>query len=176
MPYSNRPLLWLLSTIVKQLLLFFADLAPIFANSPTAWMVERLWTRSDKKLCMLWKNWAINYSLLDSFFFKNDTACFINLVIYGLHLGFMKQICEKHQQPFQKIFLVYFMASTAMRIQEKLGIQTLSHCNPLQGHYRVELLHREIPVVITGNGFAEYDFFLFWLHYFPVLLTFKLLL
>ena len=104
MPYSNRPLLWLLSTIVKQLLLFFADLAPIFANSPTAWMVERLWTRSDKKLCMLWKNWAINYSLLDSFFFKNDTACFINLVIYGLHLGFMKQICEKHQQPFQNIF------------------------------------------------------------------------
>ena len=104
MPYSNRPLLWLLSTIVKQLLLFFADLAPIFANSPTAWMVERLWTRSDKKLCMLWKNWAINYSLLDSFFFKNDTACFKNLVIYGLHLGFMKQICEKHQQPFQKHF------------------------------------------------------------------------
>ena len=28
------------------------------------------------------------------------------------------------------------------------------HCNPLQGNYRVELLHREIPVVITGNGFA----------------------
>ena len=91
MPYSNRPLLWLLSTIVKQLLLFFADLAPIFANSPTAWMVERLWTRSDKKLCMLWKNWAINYSLLDSFFFKNDTACFINLVIYGLHLGWVHE-------------------------------------------------------------------------------------
>ena len=108
MPYSNRPLLWLLSTIVKQLLLFFADLAPIFANSPTAWMVERLWTRSDKKLCMLWKNWAINYSLLDSFFFKNDTACFINLVIYGLHLGFMKQICEKHQQPFQKMLFDVF--------------------------------------------------------------------
>ena len=108
MPYSNRPLLWLLSTIVKQLLLFFADLAPIFANSPTAWMVERLWTRSDKKLCMLWKNWAINYSLLDSFFFKNDTACFKNLVIYGLHLGFMKQICEKHQQPFQNIFFDVF--------------------------------------------------------------------
>ena len=32
------------------------------------------------------------------------------------------------------------------------------HCNPLQGHYRVELLHREIPVVITGNGFAVCDF------------------
>ena len=24
----------------------------------------------------------------------------------------------------------------------------------LQDHYRDELLHREIPVVITGNGFA----------------------
>ena len=29
------------------------------------------------------------------------------------------------------------------------------HCNPLQGNYRVELLHREIPVIITGNEFAE---------------------
>ena len=28
------------------------------------------------------------------------------------------------------------------------------HCNPLQGNYRVELLHREIPIVITGNGFS----------------------
>ena len=25
------------------------------------------------------------------------------------------------------------------------------HCNPLQGNYRVELVHREISVVITGN-------------------------
>ena len=28
------------------------------------------------------------------------------------------------------------------------------HCNPLQENYRVELLHREIPVVITGNEFT----------------------
>ena len=41
------------------------------------------------------------------------------------------------------------------------------HCNPLQGNYRVELLHREIPVVITGNEFTEYSFLLFWLHFFP---------
>ena len=41
------------------------------------------------------------------------------------------------------------------------------HCNPLQGIYRVELLHREIPVIITGNEFAEYNFLLFWLHAFP---------
>ena len=42
------------------------------------------------------------------------------------------------------------------------------HCNPLQGNYRVELLHREIPVIITGNEFAEYNFLLFWLHFFPL--------
>ena len=29
---------------------------------------------------------------------------------------------------------------------------------PLQDCYRVELLHREIPVVITGNGFAVWVF------------------
>ena len=34
----------------------------------------------------------------------------------------------------------------------------LVHGNPLQGNYRVELLHREIPVFITGNGFAVYNF------------------
>ena len=31
------------------------------------------------------------------------------------------------------------------------------HCNPLQGNYRVELLHRELPVVITGNEFTKYN-------------------
>ena len=30
------------------------------------------------------------------------------------------------------------------------------HCNSLQGHYRVELTYKGIPVVITGNGFAVY--------------------
>ena len=53
---------------------------------------------------------------------------------------------------------------------------TYLHCNPLQGNYRVELLHREIPVVITGNEFTEYNFLVFWLHFFPCLLTLKLLL
>ena len=38
------------------------------------------------------------------------------------------------------------------------------HCNPLQGNYRVELVHRETPAVITGNGFTEYNFLMFWLH------------
>ena len=42
-----------------------------------------------------------------------------------------------------------------------------AHCKPLQGNYRVELVHREIPVVITGNEFTEYSFLLFWLHFFP---------
>ena len=36
-----------------------------------------------------------------------------------------------------------------------------THCNPLQGNYRVEILHREIPVIITGNEFAEYNILLF---------------
>ena len=31
---------------------------------------------------------------------------------------------------------------------------TQIHCNPLQGNYRAELLHREIPAVITGNEFT----------------------
>ena len=35
----------------------------------------------------------------------------------------------------------------------------------LQG--RVTTQYRGIPVVITGNEFTEYNFLLFWLHYFP---------
>ena len=42
-----------------------------------------------------------------------------------------------------------------------------THCNPLQGNYRVELLHREIRVIITGDEFAEYNFLLFWLYFIP---------
>ena len=41
------------------------------------------------------------------------------------------------------------------------------HCNPLQGNYRVELPHREIPEVMTGNEFTECNFLLVWLHFFP---------
>ena len=37
---------------------------------------------------------------------------------------------------------------------DSLFALTEEHCNPLQGNYRVELLHREIPVVITGNEFT----------------------
>ena len=50
-------------------------------------------------------------------------------------------------------------------LHKKEGLKV--HCNPLQGNYRVELVHREIPVVITGNEFTEYSFLLFWLHFFP---------
>ena len=45
------------------------------------------------------------------------------------------------------------------------------HCNPIQGNYRAELLHREISIVITGNEFTEYSFLLFWLHFFPCLIN-----
>ena len=41
------------------------------------------------------------------------------------------------------------------------------HCKPLQGNYREEVVHRESPVVITGNEFTEYSLFLFLLHFFP---------
>ena len=48
------------------------------------------------------------------------------------------------------------------------------HCNPLQGNYRVELLHREIPVVITGNEFTKYNVLLFWLHFFPCFINIEI--
>ena len=48
-----------------------------------------------------------------------------------------------------------------------VNLCTYLHCKPLQGNYRVELLHREIPVIITRNEFTEYNFPLFWLHFFP---------
>ena len=51
---------------------------------------------------------------------------------------------------------------------KKISRKTVAvHCNPLQGNYRVELLHREIPVIITENEFPGYNFLLFWLHVFP---------
>jgi hypothetical protein len=58
--------------------------------------------------------------------------------------------CRPHFEP-------HFWASMWVPLQAP-------HCNPLQGNYRVELLHREIPAVITGNEFTEYSFLLFWLH------------
>ena len=62
----------------------------------------------------------------------------------------------RYFRQYYKIILVGFRS-----------FQLWIHCNPLQGNYRVELLHREIPVIITGNEFTEYSFLLFWLHFFP---------
>ena len=45
----------------------------------------------------------------------------------------------------------------------KLTITLQSLTGSLQGR----ITYREIPVVITGNGFAEYIFFLSWLHSSP---------
>ena len=59
-----------------------------------------------------------------------------------------------------------------MKVKE--SSENWQHCNHLQGNYGVELLHREIPVVITGNEFTEYNFFGYIS--FPVLSTLKLLL
>ena len=46
----------------------------------------------------------------------------------------------------------------------------------LTGSLQGRITYREIPVVITGNRYAEYNFCLFWLHNFPVLLRFNILL
>ena len=71
-------------------------------------------------------------------------------------------------------FIVSIKTKCFKRIFFKIPSSCLSqlqssqeHCNPLQRNYRLELLHREIPVVITGNEVAEYNFLLFWLHFFP---------
>ena len=45
----------------------------------------------------------------------------------------------------------------------------------LQDHYRVELLHREIPVVITGNGFAVMYFSKKSLYFHPMVRTLEFL-
>ena len=66
-----------------------------------------------------------------------------------------------------KLRFVLCMDSFLSSILPKQSWCKSLHCNPLQGNYRVELLHREKPVVITGNEFAEYRFLLFWLHFFP---------
>ena len=44
----------------------------------------------------------------------------------------------------------------------------------LTGSLQGRITYREIPVVITGNRYAEYNFWLFWLHNFPALITLKL--
>ena len=36
------------------------------------------------------------------------------------------------------------------------------------------MLHREIPVAITGNEFTDYNFLLFWLHFFPCFINIKI--
>ena len=64
-------------------------------------------------------------------------------------------------EQFKKVFC--FKNDSDLPLFKKIVL----HCNPLQGNYRVELLHREIPVVITGNEFTEYNFLMFWLHFFP---------
>ena len=46
---------------------------------------------------------------------------------------------------------------------------TLLHTSlqSLTGSIQGRITYREIPVVITGNRYAEYNFCLFWLHFFP---------
>ena len=44
------------------------------------------------------------------------------------------------------------------------------------GKLQGRITYREVPVVITGNRYAEYNFCRFWLHNFPVIITLKLVL
>ena len=59
-------------------------------------------------------------------------------------------------------------------VRPELVQSVCMHCNPLQENYRVELLYREIPVIITGNEFTEYSFLLLWLHFFPCFINLKI--
>ena len=63
-------------------------------------------------------------------------------------------ILKKTSQEGLEMVLDQHLKGTTATITYKVRITHILHCNPLQGNYRVELLHREIPVFITGNGFA----------------------
>ena len=69
----------------------------------------------------------------------------IQIFLFPLFLEF----CKKHLLVFFFFFSCGFLLSFVI-----VSFLLNPHCNPLQGNYRVELLHREIPVVITGNGFV----------------------
>ena len=75
-------------------------------------------------------------------------------------------------------FCWFWLHNFPVLITLNLVLQGLKGCfdtlYSLQGQYRVELTYREIPVVITGNRYAEYNFWPFWLHNFPALITLKL--
>ena len=86
-----------------------------------------------------------------------------DLVVLGEKIGFLflDLLCLKSAFGGR-----VFCSSLKSLLDNGTSSETL-HCKPLQGNYRVELVHREIPVVITGNEFTEYSFLLFWLHFFP---------
>jgi hypothetical protein len=97
----------------------------------------------------------------------------------GFFGGFLEDFSENFRGFFFEDFLLLYawtnwsiFKAVRIGVQPSIlffnGIFVILHWNPLQDIYRVELLHREIPVVITGNGLAVYNFFLFWLHSFPV--------
>mgnify|MGYP006888596465 CR=1 FL=1 len=71
--------------------------------------------------------------------------------------SFWVNFCGHVLGKFFWIFLVNFLGHFSVMAMPHLMNSHLCktlHCNPLQGNYRVELLHREIPVVITGNEFT----------------------
>ena len=77
------------------------------------------------------------------------------LIKYISFLGFAKISDRKKTRSTKVQLRLLFKVTSPLQGNVDSG---LMHCNPLQGHYRVELLHSEIPVVITGNGFAVWKF------------------
>ena len=65
--------------------------------------------------------------------------------------SFSRILVQSWKVKFHKVKLLKFCWNWWFFHNEKLWDL---HCKPLQGNYRVELEHRDIPVVITGNGFA----------------------
>ena len=94
------------------------------------------------------------------FLFSADRS----LLFYWTVLG----LFHCHQESHFIIWLQIYFQSHNNILWQKRSL----HCNPLQGNYRVELLHREIPVVIAVNEFTLRSL---WQGYFAIKYGYNLL-
>ena len=117
---------------------------------------------------------------IDSIEYFTGLGYFLNSVWWILSVNDFCERAFKTHAAVWRFFFIHFCCNvySALRLTNfepqylyLTRFMGFIHCNPLQGNYRVELLHREIPVIITGNDIAGYNFLQFWLHIFPVLLT-----
>ena len=112
---------------------------------------------------------------------QNKTKINFNFCCLNNSLLLFRKICSETSWPFIFVCLKKINMLQISSIASNTGPLIFSwqnenklHCNPLQGNYRVELLHREIPVVITGNEFTKYNVLLFWLHFFPCFINIEI--